>query len=74
MEKKYIIGGLAIVGAIAVLAYLNKPKKNLEGFYNASGNTGKTSQLPSGCVVCKGGVSNYYAVYGRCKKGDACVR
>jgi hypothetical protein len=38
MEKKYIVGGLAIVGAIALFMYL-KPKKktNSDGFYNASG-------------------------------------
>jgi hypothetical protein len=38
MEKKYIIGGLAIVGAIALFAYL-KPKKKLnsDGFYGANG-------------------------------------
>jgi len=38
MEKKYIVGGLAVVGAIALFMYL-KPKKrtNSDGFYNASG-------------------------------------
>ena len=38
MEKKYIVGGLAIVGAIAIFAYL-KPKKKLnsDGFYGADG-------------------------------------
>jgi len=38
MKKEYIIGGLAIVGAVALFMYL-KPKKktNSEGFYNASG-------------------------------------
>jgi hypothetical protein len=37
-DKKYIIGGLAIVGAIALFAYL-KPKKRLnsDGFYGADG-------------------------------------
>lgn len=38
MEKKYIIGGLAILGAIGVITYLNKPKKNSEGFFNAVGS------------------------------------
>ena len=37
MEKKYIIGGLAILGGLAVIAYFMKPKKNKEGFYGASG-------------------------------------
>ena len=40
MEKKYIIGGLAILGAISLFMYL-KPKKktNSDGFYGASGKT-----------------------------------
>jgi hypothetical protein len=38
MEKKYIIGGLAVVGAIALLAYLRpKHKMNSEEFFNAYG-------------------------------------
>jgi hypothetical protein len=38
MKKEYVISGLAIVGVIALIAYL-KPKKkaNSDGFYNASG-------------------------------------
>ena len=38
MEKKYIVGGLAVVGAIALFMYLKpKSKVNSEGFYGASG-------------------------------------
>ena len=38
MEKKYIIGGLAIVGALALIAYLKpKSKLNSDGFFNAVG-------------------------------------
>jgi hypothetical protein len=37
MKKGYIIGGLAIVGAIALFVFYTAPKKNKEGFYNASG-------------------------------------
>jgi hypothetical protein len=38
MKKEYIIGGLAILGAIALFAYLKPtPKKNSDNFYNASG-------------------------------------
>jgi len=62
MEKKYIIGGLAIVGAIALFAYL-KPKtvsRNSEGFFNMSGfNTQTNSFIPNSftrqdrfCKVC----------------------
>ena len=42
MEKKYIIGGLALVGGIALVAFLLKPKtprKNSEGFFGANGKT-----------------------------------
>ncbi len=65
MEKKYIIGGLAIVGAIALIAYLKpKPKKNSEGFFSASGRSGgmasgRVLQRPYG-VRCKRPDGSYY--------------
>ena len=37
MKKQYIIGGLALVGVIALFAFYSKPKKNADGFFNASG-------------------------------------
>ena len=39
MKKEYIIGGLAIVGAIALFAYLKPtaPRRNSDGFFGASG-------------------------------------
>jgi hypothetical protein len=38
MNKGYLVGGLAIVGAIALFAYLRpKPRRNSEGFFGASG-------------------------------------
>jgi hypothetical protein len=38
MKKEYIIGGLAIVGGLSLLAYLtSKPRRNSEGFFNAGG-------------------------------------
>jgi hypothetical protein len=58
MEKKYIIGGLAIVGAVALFAYL-KPKmakKNSEGFFNA---TGKLTR-------CRRPDGTYYTTNGKC--------
>jgi hypothetical protein len=63
MKKEYIIGGLALLGAIGVVAYLLKPKaprRNSEGFFGAS------------CRVCQGASSNYFAVYGQCRQGDRC--
>ena len=71
MQKKYIIGGLAIIGALALFAYLKpKPKLNSEGFFGANGRTSKTSS--GGCRVCRGISNNYYAVYGQCRQGDSC--
>jgi hypothetical protein len=37
MKKEYVIGGLALVGIIALFSFYTKPKKNKEGFYSASG-------------------------------------
>lgn len=62
-NKKILIGGLAIVGAIALFAYLKpKPKKNSEGFFNARGTYAQ-------CVNSSG---NYYGTKGtgNCKAGD----
>jgi hypothetical protein len=67
MKKEYIIGGLALLGAIGVIAYLNKPKRNSEGFFNASGRTG-------GCRICEGGFANYFAPNGNCRRGDRCLQ
>ena len=37
-NKKLLVGGLAVVGAIALLMYLKpKAKKNSDGFFNATG-------------------------------------
>ena len=77
MKKEYILGGLALVGAIAVVAYLFKPKttkKNSDGFFNASGVRGTAT---SGCSICKtGNGGHYYANANdfRCFKGDTCVK
>jgi hypothetical protein len=42
MKKEYIIGGLALVGGIALVAYLLKPKgprRNSEGFFGVNGQS-----------------------------------
>jgi hypothetical protein len=60
MEKKYIIGGLAIVGAIALIAYLKpKAKVNSEGFYGASGGT-KGISSSSKQLQCRRPNGTYY--------------
>jgi hypothetical protein len=40
MKKEFIIGGLALVGAIALYAWFSKPKTNEQGFLNATGGCG----------------------------------
>ena len=63
MEKKYIIGGLAIVGAIALFAYLRpKPRRNSEGFFGASGGMGSgNSSKKSYGVRCRRPNGTYYS-------------
>lgn len=56
MKKEYVLGGLAVVGVIALIAYLNKPKKNSEGFFNA---TGKLTR-------CRRPDGSYYTTNGKC--------
>jgi hypothetical protein len=74
MKKEYIIGGLALLGAIGVVAYLLKPKaprRNSDGFFGANGRM-SMSKGTGGCRVCEGASSNYFAVYGQCRRGDNC--
>jgi hypothetical protein len=40
MKKEIIIGGLALVGAIALFAWFSKPKKKSDNFYSATGGCG----------------------------------
>jgi hypothetical protein len=37
MKKQYLTSGLALLGAIALVIWLSKPKKNKDGFYGANG-------------------------------------
>jgi hypothetical protein len=55
MKKGYLIGGLAIVGTIALISLFKKPKRNSEGFFGANG-TGTNSRWcarrnPNGSVT-----------------------
>ena len=75
MEKKYIVGGLAILGAIALVAYLRKPKKNSEGFFSANGR--KTLQASDGydCAWCRdsGGKAYHIDRGEKCDSGSRCI-
>jgi hypothetical protein len=37
MKTEYVFGGLALLGVIAIVAYVQKPKRNSDGFFNAMG-------------------------------------
>jgi hypothetical protein len=52
MKKEYIIGGLAIVGGLSLLAYFtSKPRRNSEGFFNAVGKkTINKQEIPSSLI------------------------
>ena len=52
MKKEYILAGLAIFGVIAIVAYVQKPKRNSEGFFNAKGSDKK--------YYCRGAKGNLY--------------
>jgi hypothetical protein len=72
MNKAQVIGltvtVLAVIGGVAVYNYVRKPKKNSEGFFGADG------VKSSGCRVCEGGLSNYFASNGNCRRGDSCLQ
>ena len=75
MEKKYIIGGLAIVGAIALFAYL-KPKtasRNSEGFFGANGRRTKGISSSAKQLQCRRPNGSYYlqpSGYDSCTYGN----
>ena len=77
MEKKYIIGGLAIVGVIAIIAYL-KPtsaKRNSDGFFGADGVEPRKGSTVSG-TQCKDSNGDYYVQTGGrpCRGNDKPIR
>jgi hypothetical protein len=74
MKKEYIIGGLALLGLIGVVSYLNKPKRNSEGFFGANGRASKATQRWCAHRNTDGSV-NYETnnFGGGCKKGWVAV-
>jgi hypothetical protein len=69
MNKGQVIGlvvtGLVVVGAVTVVQYLKKPRKNSEGFFNASGEKQ---------YYCRGEKGNLYLSNTRdCKQGGRVV-
>jgi hypothetical protein len=76
MKKEYVLGGLAIVGAIALVMYL-KPKsatRNSDGFFGANGRTSKMARTT--CKLCKDSETGgtYQNWNGICDSGDTCIK
>jgi hypothetical protein len=72
MKNQYVLGGLAVIGAIALVAYFKKPKRNPDGFFSAAGETvsGNCGRRNS-----DGSVTYYTETLGRnCKRGFKAVR
>jgi hypothetical protein len=65
MKKGYLVGGLAIVGAIALFMYLKpKNKANSEGFYGANGKLSTkniASRANAGGIRCRRPDGTYYS-------------
>jgi len=40
MKTSYLVGGLSVIGVIALLIWHKKPRGNSEGFYSATGDCG----------------------------------
>ena len=79
MNKGYLVGGLAIVGAVALFAYLTPKgaKRNSEGFFGASGGrmmSGGGTANRAGCAFCRGDGGIYHTGNDRtCRGRDICV-
>jgi hypothetical protein len=68
-DKKILVGGLAVIGGIALVAYLLKPKHkmNTDGFYSANGRASNpldTQYIPNNFTI-KGGFPYGCAMYQR---------
>ena len=74
MKKQYIIGGLVALGALALIAYMKKPKKNSDGFFSANGRISKASTMGT-CAYCRTSSGDVYHTGGdrNCSKGDTCI-
>jgi hypothetical protein len=81
MNKGQVIGlvvtGLAVIGGVAVYNWVRKPKKNSEGFFNASGKAGKSGKamFPGRCNRCRDVEGNIYVPSrgSNCLPGEICL-
>jgi len=74
MNKGQVIGlavlGLVVVGAVTVVQFLKKPRKNSEGFFNASGFAPATSNFAKANLkTCKRLDGTYYSE----QQGRPCI-
>ena len=78
MKKEYIIGGLALLGAIGVVSYLLKtkaPRRNSEGFYGVTGRSSIRRVKSQNCAWCKttDGMIYHTGEDRNCSGGDRCI-
>ena len=81
MKKGYVIGGLAVLGAIALISLYKKPKKNSEGFFGANGRASTTANGTASttargmCAQCRTVNGGVYHTGGNrnCNGGDRCI-
>jgi len=75
MKKEYLIGGLAILGVISLIAYLNKPKRNSEGFFSVTGTSGDGEPFgrPKGTKYCVRRTLDGGTIY-TVRQGDKCLK
>jgi hypothetical protein len=80
MNNSYLVGGLAIVGAVALFAYLTPrgTKRNSDGFFGASGGrmmSGGVTMNIVRCAYCRRPSGNVYHTGSdaSCSGRDVCV-
>jgi hypothetical protein len=76
MNKGYVIGGLAVVGAIALISWYKKPKKNSEGFFGATGRSSLARRGSSqNCAYCRTSEGTVYHTGNdrNCSGRDTCI-
>jgi hypothetical protein len=80
MNKGYLVGGLAIIGAVALFAYLTPrgTKRNSDGFFGASGGrmmSGGGTANRQGCAFCRANDGSVYHTGSdrTCRRGNVCL-
>jgi len=67
-----ILGGLVALGGLAY-TYIRKPKKNKDGFYNASGTSKSIPHRRCYCMTPSPKNQIYLSETESCNLGDRCV-